>query len=382
MARPVVNQPINRRGQGTVWKQCEHTDWSRCDCAWRIRYYDASNRQKQESVPGKQSNAWDRLSEIKSAKASGDPVKATRRDTLFGSYCDTWHKRRRSLGDSSSTLYEQAIRLHLKPAMGEAKRLHTINRQTLFDLVDTLEGSGMSPAYIKLAWSNVLLPILRSAAADGLMDSIDLAGIELPEIVRKEIYVPTFEEMSILQEDMGFVITLMAGCGLRIGEALASHDRCYHDDLHLLRINEQWRRKNSLGPLKHRRKGQYRDIPLPAFVIEQRDKHLSKTTTRKGYHFPSPVKSEGLLGYAGVHRKLDRAVTKHELNPEITLHTFRHFFVAHALEGGSDLTAVAKWLGHQNIQITYGTYGHLLKPTFDRAAISMDHTMRGEALAA
>ncbi len=39
---------------------------------------------------------------------------------------------------------------------------------------------------------------------------------------------------------------------------------------------------------------------------------------------------------------------------------------------GIQITDLAKWLGHRNINITYATYGHLLPSANDKAVKALD----------
>jgi integrase len=78
----------------------------------------------------------------------------------------------------------------------------------------------------------------------------------------------------------------MYGCGLRIGEALAVRTRCGINQGTTLRIREQVNPVAQLRPLKFRAAGQFRDVPLPAYVAESIDKHIaSHGTTSDGYLF-------------------------------------------------------------------------------------------------
>ena len=139
-----------------------------------------------------------------------------------------------------------------------------------------------------------------------------------------------------LPADWAATIWLMYGCGLRIGEALADRTRCRINRDSTLRVREQVNTVAQLRPLKFRVAGQFRDIPLPAYVAEAIDKHIaSYGTTPDGYLFQ------------GRKRKL------------VIRRTYQEDF------GRSAARAV-----------THQTYGHLVPASWDRARTVLDDAHR------
>jgi hypothetical protein len=68
---------------------------------------------------------------------------------------------------------------------------------------------------------------------------------------------------------MGHPLTiwLMRGSGLRIEEAIAAQKSCFRDNGTVLRVFEQASRDGrNTRPLKHRKAGEYRDTPVPAYL--------------------------------------------------------------------------------------------------------------------
>ena len=55
-----------------------------------------------------------------------------------------------------------------------------------------------------------------------------------------------------------------------------------------------------------------------------------------------------------------------------TPHSLRHAFVSALLTRGVAITDVARWVGHKNIQVTYGIYGHLIPSAAAKAASVLD----------
>jgi integrase len=163
-----------------------------------------------------------------------------------------------------------------------------------------------------------------------------------------------------IPEPYGLTIWLMRGCGLRIAEALAVRKDSFTNGT--LRIHEQLGRDGAYHPLKHRKPGDYRDIPVPAYVAE-------KVATA----IPEP---SGYLFKPTLHRtytkRFNGARNKAAIPASFTPHSLRHVFASVALRNGIPITDVSKWLGHASIQTTYSFYGHLIPASWDAARAVLD----------
>jgi len=154
-------------------------------------------------------------------------------------------------------------------------------------------------------------------------------------------------------------IWLMRGCGLRIEEALAVQKSCFRDNDTVLRVFEQASRDGrKTRPLKHRKAGEYRDIPVPAYLWEM-VKDLSD-----GYFFMTDGK---FPTYSSYRHGFNLNVGKAGIPEAFTPHSLRHAFVSALLSHGVPITDVAAWLGHRNINVTYAIYGHLVPSSLGRA---------------
>jgi integrase len=128
-----------------------------------------------------------------------------------------------------------------------------------------------------------------------------------------------------------------------------------------LRVREQVNPVAQLRPLKFRVAGQFRDIPLPAYVAEAIDKHIaSHGTTPDGYLFQG--RKRKLVIRRTYQEDFDRSAARAGLPPEFTPHSLRHCYASIALAKGIPITEVSRWLGHKSIAVTHETYGHLVPP--------------------
>jgi len=165
----------------------------------------------------------------------------------------------------------------------------------------------------------------------------------------------------------------MHGCGLRIGEALAVNVRCRIPGGTILRVSEQVDQHAHLRPLKFRKKGDYRDIPLPQYVSDAIDKHIADYgTTSDGYLYQG--RKYKFVIRRSYQEDFARAAAKAGLPPEFVPHSLRHYFAfaSTALASGIPITEVSRWLGHRSIETTHRIYGHIVPSSLGRARSALD----------
>jgi len=143
------------------------------------------------------------------------------------------------------------------------------------------------------------------------------------------------------------------------------------EDIKTLRVREQVNPSAQLRPLKFRKAGEFRDIPLPEYVSEAIDKHVAEHgTTPDGYLFRG--RKYKLVVRRSYQEDFQRAAAKAGLPPEFIPHSLRHFYASTALAEGIPITEVSRWLGHKSIEVTHHIYGHLVPSSFDRARTTLD----------
>jgi integrase len=216
----------------------------------------------------------------------------------------------------------------------------------------------------------VVAGCLNEAVRAGRIPPHRCSGIRLPRpSQRAEFYFASRAELGKLAAGMGglglgLTVWLQRACGLRIGEALAVRRDCFREGGTVLRIHEQVLPDGSLGPLKSRQPGEYRDMPVPARLWAM------VAGLPDGYLFTSP--HAGRVNRAHFARLFSRARAAAGLPESFTSHALRHGFASACLSAGLPVTDVAKWLGHRDINITFATYGHLIPSSFDRAREVLD----------
>ena len=259
--------------------------------------------------------------------------------------------------------YEGALRLHVLPVFGSKPLAAVANDREGVEafLRETLPAKGLSASMVRTCHT-VITGVVNDAIKSGRLNGSRLKGLALPPVAQKaDIVFATHEQIEKLAQEMpgnyGFTIYLMRGCGLRLGESLG--EMALRSDRSSLRLFTQLAADGKgYTPLKHRKPGDYRDIPLPAYVAQR------------------VPKGERFTMYQVPHRAyrdwFNRARDAAGLPPSFTPHTLRHQFASIALAGGIPITDVSKWLGHKDINVTYAIYGHLVPESWDRARAVLD----------
>ena len=264
------------------------------------------------------------------------------------------------------------------PAIGD-RQIRAIRREDIKEIVAAMNRKGLSASRISQAHL-VINAVFNETVRNKKLAESPCTDIPVPVIARAADFIfPVDDQVDALTAglpaDWAATIWLMYGCGLRIGEALAVRTRCRINRDSTLRVREQVNPVAQLRPLKFRVAGQFRDIPLPAYVAEAIDKHIaSHGTTPDGYLFQG--RKRKLVIRRTYQKDFDRSAARAGLPPEFTPHALRHCYASIALAKGIPITEVSRWLGHKSIAVTHETYGHLVPTSWDRARTVLDDAHR------
>lgn len=360
--------------QGTILKKCQCANQERCSHKWTLRYW-ADGRQRERSFgdeldgsgrprygSGKRlaQDAQLKIAHDKRARVFIDPKLGSVR---FGDECEKWISRHAGT-DTTKVLYRGVLRAHVGPVLGD--RTLAAVAQARDDVIDLLmiRLGGASSSRRRLARA-LITGVLDEGVRAGKItmhrcDGITLSGND-GNGNHDDFVFPTHTQLRALAGGLKFPLTiwLMRGCGLRIEEAFAVQKSCFRDGGKVLRVFEQATRNGKKTvPLKHRKAGEYRDIPVPSYLWEM-VKDLPD-----GYLF----KFDGKLPvYPSYMQPFQRLARKSGIPQGFRPHSLRHAFVSALLSRGVPITDVAAWLGHRNINVTFATYGHLVPSSLGRA---------------
>ena len=360
-----------------IYKRCDCPEptWRSCSHAWVVRYRTPGGRashQREQSFAAKR-DADDFALKVEHDKRARVFIDPRGGQALFRVEAEIWLSRH--LGaDSSIIAYRSVLCAHVLPAIGD-KRLGAVRRDDVKNLIAVMRAKGLSASRIRAAHL-VISAVFSEAVRDKKLAESPCVAIELPGVViEKDFILPTHAQTQALAAglpgDWGSTIWLMHGCGLRIGEALAVNVRCRIAEGTILRVCEQVDQQARLRPLKFRKKGDYRDIPLPQYVSDAIDKHIAgHGTTSDGYLYQG--RKYPLVIRRSYQQDFARSAAKTGLPPQFVPHSLRHYFASAALARSIPITEISRWLGHRSIDTTHRIYGHIVPSSLDRARAVLD----------
>ncbi|MDQ2811955.1 MAG: site-specific integrase [Actinomycetota bacterium] len=296
----------------------------------------------------------------------------------FGEACELFIVRLPVL-DASKGNYLSVYRTHVKPVFGDMTLTQVANdRGNVMDLLavtmKNLSNSSRQQARY------VIVATLDEAVKAGKLSKHRLDGIELADhgrYSRKNFVFPAYKQVSIVANGgrnpktkravggAGLCVWLMRGCGLRIEEALAVCKEDFIEEGTVLRVAWQASGDGTRKlPLKHRKAGEYRDVPAPSWLWEMvRDMPDGPLSPGNGRLFQQ---------YGTILFRFTHAAEIAGIADGFTPHSLRHAFASAMLAQGVQITELAHFLGHRDINVTHQVYGHLLPSAAKRAVAALD----------
>src|ERR1019366_8924650 len=160
-------------------------------------------------------------------------------------------------------------------------------------------------------------------------------------------------------------VVLLAGSGLRIGEALGLNVSDVDFLRRTVKVERQRLQSGRIGPPKTPKSA--RSVPLGQVVIDELAAHLAAypsdgplftITTGEPLGYPTWLSTWGRAG---------KVVAK-----AVDTHSLRHFYASALIAGGASVKVVQTRLGHGSAVITLNTYGHLWPGDDDLTRTVMD----------
>jgi integrase len=156
--------------------------------------------------------------------------------------------------------------------------------------------------------------------------------------------------------------------GLRIREALGVEKADFKERRNgerYLRLRSQASKDGDTRvPLKHRREGQGRNVPVPDYVWEM---------VQDMPHGPlCPGARDSLYMKYGTARERFGAITQALGIDGYTTHSLRHQFASECLDDGMNVVDLSAVLGHADPSVTLRTYVHAMPDAEQRTRAQMN----------
>lgn len=361
--------------------------------AWQVDYRDQNGKRRSKQFPTKkeaQAYADRARDEIRQGRHTHD------RDSITVAVAaDLWIAAADAEGLERSTIkrYRELARLHIVPKFGELKLSQLTKAQVVEWRQELLIEKSRSMASKIIG---AMSAILKNAMEIGAISQNVASDVKVGKAKREAVRVepPARADLKAMieaatEDERPFILTAVT-MGLRSSEL---RGLCWRDiDLKAgtLTVRQRADEWGVLGPPKSEA-GQ-RTIPMPPELVAELTKwKLRCQPTRIGLVFPSnagtPLRHNNVLrrmyfplqvrAGLGVPKlgKSGQPLTDDEGNPVLTgkyrFHALRHAAASGWIASKIDLKRLQVWIGHESIQLTLDTYGHLLADQERDAELAM-----------
>ena len=351
----------------------------RPDGRYRARYRDDAGKEHARHFDRKtDAQRW--LDEVTADVLTGMYVDPRAGKITFGEYARKWqasriHRR------STEKMVDVALRIHALPRFGDLP-MASIRQSDIQRWVHELS-TKLSPSTVRLTYTHTRA-VFRAAEADRIIGRSPCQRIALPTIEKPEI-VPLATEVVLaieqhMPDHLRALITLMAGTGMRPGEATGlTLDRI--DFLRrTVRVDRQLLRTgfgpHAFGPPKT--KASHRTIPLPQVVVDSLAAHVAEFGTGVDEMLFTAVDGS-MLSRDYVARAFRRAAAKADAAAGTHLHSLRHYYASLLIRHGESVKVVQARLGHSSATETLDTYSHMWPDSEDLTRAAVDEVLGATA---
>lgn len=340
---------------------------------WRARYRDEAGREHARHFDRKiDAQRW--LDEVTASVLTGQYVDPRAGRITFRDYAVAWQARQVHRTNTAAAV-DSALRVHAFPRFGD-RPLASIRPSEVQQWVTDLSAS-LAPATVAVTYQH-LRAVFRSAELDRVIARTPCERINLPERHKPQV-VPLATDVVLatvagMPPRWAAMVTLMAGAGLRPGEAagltldrVSMLGRTLHVDRQLLLT-----RPHSFGPPKT--KASTRTVPLPQVVVDTLAAHLAAFPAGEhGLLFTGP---RGQVPNRDDMARAFKAAAIAAGAPEGTrLHDLRHYYASLLIRHGESVKVVQARLGHASSRETLDTYSHLWPDSEDLTRAAVDEVL-------
>jgi integrase len=333
-------------------------------------YRGADGRERTKVFPDrakKQAELW--LAQQTAAQAAGAWVDPRRTRTTLAAHVERW--RERQMGrEGTARIRDNALDKHILPRLGD-RALVSIERGDVQALVKALQAKGLAAGTVRNVYE-VLARVLADAVLDRALVTSPCVRIALPSRDAGEAVPPTRDEVRALADAVGeryrAVVVLLAGSGLRIGEALGLDVEHVDFLRRTVRVERQRLQDGQIGPTKTA--SSTRTIPVGGVVIDELAAHLAAFPSAGPLFTTEAGEPLAYRRWKALWRRAQQAT-----GLDVDTHALRHYTASVLLSGGASVKQVQTLLGHSSAAVTLRVYAHLVPGDDDRARAVMDSAL-------
>ena len=273
--------------------------------------------------------------------------------------------------------YAQMMQARVLPWFAAA-RMSEVNRHDLQDFTDGLLAEGLAPSTVR----NALMPlraVYRRAVKRGDVAVNPTIGLDMPAVRGRRDRIASPAEavqlLAVLDETDRAIWATALYAGMRRGELLGLRWEDVDLQAGLIRVERAFDPRAGLFVAPKSRAG-VRRVPIAAalreFLIAQRLRAGRTNGLVFGASGTEPFDSAAAARRA-------KAVWRNAGLVPIGLHEARHTFASLMIAAGVNAKALATYMGHSSVTITYDRYGHLMPGNEGEAAALLDRYLGAAA---
>ena len=220
--------------------------------------------------------------------------------------------------------------------------------------------------------------VMKRALRDKRIASNPCHGVELPLIEKKEMTVPTIEQVRIMAEAAGKhseIVLFLAMTGLRWGELAGMQVQDVNLNTGRLHIQRQITEISGRLAESLPKYGKKRIVPLTA---QAREIVASRIEGKSHDSLVFTTERGSVLRNRNARRDWFNAAAKQAGLGGLTPHELRHTFASIAIASGANVKALQQALGHHSAVFTLDQYGHLFPDDLGSFITVMDKSFSVE----
>lgn len=262
--------------------------------------------------------------------------------------------------------YEGWKKNHIDPLLGTEK-LSRLTAPVVEQFRKDLLAGGRSKAMTGKVLGGLRMMLTASVRSGLVAHNVakEVKPVKRTKREKKKVRIPTREELKALVDtarehypDLVAFILLAIVTGLRVSELRGL--RWEDVDLKAGKVSVEQRadEKNVLGPCKS--EAAYRTLSIaPAVVVELKAWRLRCPKGELGLVFPNT--EGGVWQYQNLlRRRFQPLQEKAKIAKPYGFHALRHAAASAWISRRVDLKRLTTWLGHESVEMTLDTYGHLM----------------------